>query len=342
MRRVLALFAAMIMLLCIIPSPAQAADPSDQGTLFGTVFGENETPMRNVTIEARNTTTGMTYTSISNETGAYELDVPYGSYNISASYQNYSANRTYVNISVPLTLGPYNFTMTEILGTISGYVTDDDGPVFNVVIMISNKMYNYTGISVQLFGHYEISGIEPGIYVAYAEKRGYDRGNYLEPIVVTRGSSVLINFTLEEQPATLVGTIDMNDNDPLNEVKVTLNSNDGITPLYTFTDSNGNYTFMGLSAGTYTVTFEKEGFESLTRTLVFDPYEDKRIDITLVRVEIEEAEVLFGYDLTHSLMIIGLGVGLVMVLLGVVISFISNKKPSVLSQMEKETEKKED
>ncbi|MCE5296252.1 MAG: carboxypeptidase regulatory-like domain-containing protein [Euryarchaeota archaeon] len=342
MRRVLALFAATIMLLCIFPLPAEAAEPLDQDTLFGTVFGDDGTPMRNVTIEARNVTSGMTYIARSNETGVYELEVPYGSYNISASYQNYSANRTYVNISVPLALGPYNFTMTEVLGTVSGYVTDDDVPVFNVVITISNEMYNYTGTSVQPFGRYEITGIQPGIYVAYAEKRGYDQSNYLAPIVVARGSAVSINFTLEEQPASLVGTIDMDNNDPLDEVKVTLSSNDGIATMYTFTDSNGNYSFTGLSAGTYTVTFEKDGFETETRTMTFDPYDDRRIDLTLTRVEVEGAEVLFGYDLAHSLMIIALGVGIAIVLLGVIINFITNKKPELLSQMEKDDEKKED
>jgi hypothetical protein len=236
--------------------------------------------------------------------------------------------------------------MTEILGTVSGYVWDDDGFVFNVVVTISNvenAMYNYTGISsLQLIGRYEITGVQPGNYVAYAEKRGYDGGHYLGVVKVVRGSTALVNFTLEKQPASLVGTIYLDGKDPLDEVKVTLSSNDGMAPMYTFTDSNGNYTFTGLSAGTYTVTFEKDEFESETRALNFDPYEDKRIDLSLSRVEIERTEVLFGYDLTHSLMIIALGIGFTIVLLGVIINFITNKKPELLSPMEKNDEKKED
>jgi cytoskeletal protein RodZ len=46
---------------------------------------------------------------------------------------------------------------------------------------------------------------------------------------------------------------------PLSSVKVTI---DGLT---TYTDANGNYGFEGLTPGTYTVTFEKDGYETETR-----------------------------------------------------------------------------
>lgn len=41
-------------------------------------------------------------------------------------------------------------------------------------------------------------------------------------------------------------------------VKVTIDS------LVTYTDSLGRYAFEGLSPGSYTITFEKEGYESAT------------------------------------------------------------------------------
>lgn len=45
---------------------------------------------------------------------------------------------------------------------------------------------------------------------------------------------------------------------PLSGVKVTI---DG---LITYTDASGNYGFEGLEPGTYTIIFEKEGYETVT------------------------------------------------------------------------------
>lgn len=45
----------------------------------------------------------------------------------------------------------------------------------------------------------------------------------------------------------------------LEGVKVTING------LVTYTDSLGRYTFEGLTPGSYTITFEKEGYETVTQ-----------------------------------------------------------------------------
>lgn len=46
---------------------------------------------------------------------------------------------------------------------------------------------------------------------------------------------------------------------PIGGVKVTI---DGIV---TYTNSSGEYTFDGLTPGGYTITFEKEGYETVIR-----------------------------------------------------------------------------
>lgn len=46
---------------------------------------------------------------------------------------------------------------------------------------------------------------------------------------------------------------------PISGVKVTI---DGLT---TYTNASGNYGFTGLSPGSYTITFEKDGYETLVR-----------------------------------------------------------------------------
>jgi len=45
---------------------------------------------------------------------------------------------------------------------------------------------------------------------------------------------------------------------PLSGVKVSI---DGLT---TYTDASGNYGFTGLAPGAYTITFEKDGYQTVT------------------------------------------------------------------------------
>ena len=58
--------------------------------------------------------------------------------------------------------------------------------------------------------------------------------------------------------ANLYGVVtDAETGSPLSGVKVTI---DGLT---TYTDASGNYGFTGLTPGSYTITFEKEGYETV-------------------------------------------------------------------------------
>ncbi|GAJ02849.1 unnamed protein product, partial [marine sediment metagenome] len=60
--------------------------------------------------------------------------------------------------------------------------------------------------------------------------------------------------------ANLYGVVtDAETASPIQGVTVTI---DG---LVTYTDSLGRYAFSGLSPGSYTITFEKDGYETLVR-----------------------------------------------------------------------------
>ncbi|GAI93427.1 unnamed protein product [marine sediment metagenome] len=60
--------------------------------------------------------------------------------------------------------------------------------------------------------------------------------------------------------ADLYGTVaDAETGYPIEGVKVTI---DGVV---TYTNASGAYAFGGLAPGSYTITFEKEGYETVTR-----------------------------------------------------------------------------
>lgn len=83
-------------------------------------------------------------------------------------------------------------------------------------------------------------------------------------ITLVEGDNVLnVGMTpipLPPPVANLGGIVtDAETGSPIEGVKVTIN---GQT---TYTDSDGAYAFAGLAPGSYTVTFEKEGYETEVR-----------------------------------------------------------------------------
>ena len=81
-------------------------------------------------------------------------------------------------------------------------------------------------------------------------------------IILYEGNNEL-NVQLTPIPvpvANLYGVVtDAETGTPLAGVKVTIDD------LTTYTDSAGQYAFEGLTPGGYTITFEKEGYETVVR-----------------------------------------------------------------------------
>jgi len=224
--------AVLLLAICMVLSPmllisdgAEGAGPySLQGYVL-TPLGEG---IANVTVVVENVTSGGTYSLLTDADGFYDIEVPIdGVYNITVSLWNYSSDTTHINLTVPVPGGAlYNFTMREVLGLMKGFVTDGNVPVNGAIVHLSNEANNYTATSLAPLGEYEILDVQPGVYVAYAEKLGYDRDNFPAPVVIVRGSPVEINFTLTEQPATLFGKVLNQNNNALNGVRVSISSPD--------------------------------------------------------------------------------------------------------------------
>lgn len=88
------------------------------------------------------------------------------------------------------------------------------------------------------------------------------RRNKIADIVLYEGTNILNVGLVPIAPpvASLYGVVtDIETGDPIGGVKVSI---DGIV---TYTNSSGEYAFDGLTPGGYTITFEKEGYETVIR-----------------------------------------------------------------------------
>lgn len=289
--------------------------------------------MAGVLVSARNTTSNSTLSAVSNNLGVYSITAPAGTYNVSASSTNYFANTTYIDTAVQAGISTQlNFTMLEVLGTIHGFVTDGSAPVNGVTVVLANEQRNYTTTTVSPLGEYRISGVRPGVYVATFTKNGYDRANSL-PLNLIRGVITQENVSMVAQPCILFGTVTENGN-PQEGVTVTARGADTVWTGTTY--ANGNYSIQ-LTSDSYTVTFSKKGFDSKEVPVSLAPFEDRRLDASIVKSKNGNATTyLFGFDLPHSLMVVGLILALGTICTALFVNFKVRKKPELLGQDPKE------
>lgn len=340
MRRIVTLLLTVALLVCAIPvltSPALSVTPGLQG-FYGTVLNDTGVPMSGVTITVQNTTTNSPMSTTTNSLGVYQLTTPSGTYNVSATFVNYNSNTTYINVVLPVGgSARLNFTMLEILGSLHGFVTDGTAPISGVTVLLENDQRNYTTTTEGPLGEYRISNIRPGVYVATFQKNGYDRTNSL-PIEIVRGITLQQNASMQAQPCTLYGQITENGN-PQEGVTVTAQGTDKV--VVGTTDNNGNYSLQ-LTSDSYTVTFSKKGFDSKQASISLAPFENRLLDESITRsMNNNTATYLFGFDLPHSLMVIGLILSLATICVGLFINFRVRKKPELLGKDPKEDKKEE-
>lgn len=104
-------------------------------------------------------------------------------------------------------------------------------------------------------------------------------------------------FPTPAERGSVYGIVNDSDDDPLQGVKVTISDAVDIQEAgfsySTETDENGYYLFTDLAAGYYTLTYEKEGYETKTESVVLAEGEDK--GLAPVIMEYTEEGTITGY-----------------------------------------------
>ena len=139
-----------------------------------------------------------------------------------------------------------------------------------------------------------------GIYVAVAlVGEGYDYcSNVVDTVQYTVNAAASTTPVPTQPPGTggngiIFGFVNSPDGDPLQYVTVTLAGNGFSQSVET--DGDGYYEFSNLAAGDYTLTYEKEGYQ--TQTMEISLGEGEALEIsTLTMEEIEQGKIS-GYVL---------------------------------------------
>jgi hypothetical protein len=108
----------------------------------------------------------------------------------------------------------------------------------------------------------------------------------------------------------------------------------------TLTNELGNFSLANIPSGEYTLTFSKEGLEDEAVQISLLPFADQRVDVAMVRQPVQGGEgFIAGLDLTHSMMVVGLIVSLLLMLFALFIKLRSSSHPGLLAKEESEENK---
>jgi len=222
--------------------------------IYGTITDPSTANLAGATVTLEGP--GVSATTTSAADGSYNFPgLAPGTYVVSASTPQFVAPSPVV-----VTVTDYGQTQIADLqfstgSTISGEVQDaTEAPVAGATVTLSGPV-NATTTTDQN-GLYSFGVLPLGTYDV-----NFDAPGYLSPpagttTITTPGSTQIVNGQFLV-PSTISGTVTDPSGAPIGGVTVTA---DGPTPATTTTASDGTYSFTGLLAGDYTISFHLDGY----------------------------------------------------------------------------------
>lgn len=318
---------------------------SQNGSISGYVFHATlRTPLNNTNVSVQ--IGSFTKTVVSGSDGSYNLtEIPEGVYTLTAQRDGFFTSSI---LDVTVVRGNrtngVDFNLTERPTRLYGVVRSGTRLLVGAnVSIVGTMIFNLSGPD----GNYEISNLTAGTYSVSASSQGYETATF-EEVVIPEGGSTQLNINLTGLPGALISgvVVDASTGAPLANVLVTIVDVDppraGVS-----TDINGAYGIPGLIAGNYTVRFEKTGYR---------PVEIAHVNVTKDGQTIQNVEMvplrkgfegfIPGFDVPHSMMLLGLCLTIVIFVLAVYLRHRSfetpESAPAVYDQADEEGEGEEE
>jgi thermitase len=201
-------------------------------------------------------------TALTDALGSYTIDnVPAESYQVMASKEGYQSSSLTVSV-LSGTTAIANFSLSQIIvsGSITGSVTDAKYGSAIVGATVSDGTRTAT---TDASGKYTIADVPPGTYQVVASKEGYQNSSLT--VSVLSGATAVANLSLNQiiLPGSIIGSVtDAKDGSPIVGATVS----DGTRTATT--DASGKYTIADIPPGIYQLVASKNGYESLTTSVI--------------------------------------------------------------------------
>lgn len=176
-----------------------------------------------------------------------------------------------------------DWAINASLGEITGVVQSETGePIPGATVRVENE-----NISVQTNDQGRFSvGVSTGEHVVSVSAIGYEPVQQTV-LVENIGDVVELNVTLQaSERMSIYGQVVDPSGEGLSDVTVTAKDELSQLEFTAETDEAGNYQLTELLAGTYQVTFDKEGFLPVTETLVIEDGQNIELNVTISSFDI--------------------------------------------------------
>ena len=191
-------------------------------------------------------------------------------------------------------------TTTPTPGIIVGAVVDALAVVPISGATVSTDRGGYAA-TTDAAGAYLMSNVSPGSYVLTASATGFDPST--QAITIEAGVPVVVNFALipvlptptpspTPSPGIVFGIVQDEDETPLKGVTVIIEGNNFSDN--TETNEDGFFTFENVLSGNYTLTFEKEDYETQTMDIALGEGEVKDLGIITLE-QVPPPPEIYGY-----------------------------------------------
>lgn len=171
------------------------------------------------------------------------------------------------------------------LGSIEGTVLDlnTDTPLANVEVSLSGATQTETLTDSQ--GKFQFGSLKAGSYTVRISKQSYEPVEQSLEVSPSQNSIQVYKLVPTPSFATLKGQVVNNETQQgISQVKLTLS---GPTSSDIFSDENGNYEFLELETGSYTINANKSGFESKEKSIDLSEGEEKNLIVSLIPINAE-------------------------------------------------------
>jgi 5-hydroxyisourate hydrolase-like protein (transthyretin family) len=214
-----------------------------------------------------------------------DLPTP-ATYTIQVSATGYATETFAIRLSVAQQVEDVQVRLRGGAGSISGVVgIVGEGPVGGVLVTVSDGGMTFTTESLSLgdVGSYRVDDLPvPGSYTVTFSRSGLaTQVRSIDLDAFGGAHRTGLNANLTRSAAAISGTVTGEDGAPLGGVRVTVTSGDEARVTMSAHEPPGRYELRDLSAGTYTVTFERPGSQARAVLVALGAGEGRTIDVVL-------------------------------------------------------------